>query len=159
MNQLIAETDLFSVEAPSRPFVSREEGGSLRIISKLKVKDRTELTTKQAMEYTLLSMAVGRALELAMTKRGVEIGNINWQEMGNWSVHKSEGITMHMYIFGRAKTATIQKYGEAVQLPFRETGFYDGFSPLDAGDIMAIKDSLRELIAEEKYNSLQARIV
>ncbi len=154
MNEIIFETKTFRVEVPERPFVDREDGGHLRILSKISVKDRTFLDTKQTLEYALLSEVVGKALELAMTKRGIEIGNINWQEMGNWSVFKPEGITLHMHIFGRAKTAKTQKYGEAVQLPFRETGFYEGFKKLDNEDITAIKQQIDELIKQEKYQSL-----
>lgn len=158
MNEIIASTETFVVEVPERPFVSREEGGHLRIMSKIKVKDRTELSNEQAIEYTLLSMAIGKALERAMTERGVEIGNVNWQEMGNWSVYKPGGILLHMHVFGRAKTAVRQKYGEAMQLPFRETGFYDTFEKLDAQDVVVVKRALAEVLAEEKYRSLFAEI-
>lgn len=154
MNKIICKTNTFEVEAPERPFVSREDGGHLRIMSTIRVKDRTELTNEQTIEYALLSEVVGKALELAMTKCGTEIGNINWQEMGNWSVFKPEGITLHMHIFGRAKNAKIQKYGEAVQLPFRETGFYDNFQPLSDDEIEAIKTEIRELSSSEKYQNL-----
>ena len=125
-------------------------------MSKLKVRDRTKLTTQQALEYTLLSMLVGEALEQGMLKRGIEIGIVNYQEMGNWSVFKPEGVTMHMHIFGRAKTATTQKYGEAVKLPFRDTGFYEGFKPLDTEDIDSIKDEISKLSESEKYKDLSS---
>lgn len=151
MNEIIFETKTFQVEVPEKPFVDRADGGHLRIMSKVKVKDRTELDADQTIEYALLSEVVGKALELAMSERGIEIGNVNWQEMGNWSVFKPGGITMHMHIFGRAKNAKIQKYGEAVKLPFRDTGFYDGFSKLDHKDISEIKKKLDELLEKEKY--------
>jgi diadenosine tetraphosphate (Ap4A) HIT family hydrolase len=154
MNKILCSTKTFEVEVPERPFVSREDGGHLRIMSTIKVKDRTELTTEQSIEYALLSAVIGKALEIAMTKRGIEIGNINWQEMGNWSVFKPEGITLHMHIFGRAKNAKIQKYGEAVRLPLRETGFYDNFEALDNEDIEAIKAEMNKLSALEKYRNL-----
>lgn len=154
MDEVIFSTQNFDVEVPERPFVSRQDGGHLRIMSRLKVKDRTELTTEQTIEYALLSEVVGKALELAMTERGIEIGNVNWQEMGNWSVFKPEGITMHMHVFGRAKNAGTQKYGEAVKLPFRNTGFYDGFNKLDAQDITTIKQKISYLLATEKYSQL-----
>jgi diadenosine tetraphosphate (Ap4A) HIT family hydrolase len=140
---------------PEKPFIDRLDGGHLRIMSKMKVKDRTELNTEQTIEYALLSEVVGKALELAMNERGVEIGNINWQEMGNWSVFKPEGIRLHMHIFGRAKNAKIQKYGEAVQLPFQETGFYDDFEKLSRDDISEIKQKMAELLMTEKYLSLK----
>lgn len=156
MNQIILETKTFAVEVPEKPFVGREDGGHLRIMSKVKVKDRTELTLDQSVEYALLSEVVGKGLELAMTKRGIEIGNVNWQEMGNWSVHKPEGITMHMHIFGRAKNAQNQKYGEAVKLPFRETGFYDDFKKLDDDDINELKRVFDALLNSDKYKRLKS---
>ncbi len=155
MNEVILETSNFYVEIPETPFVDREEGGHLKIVSKIKVTDRTELNIEQSIEYELLSEVVGGALKLAMNARGIEIGNINWQEMGNWSVHKSEGIRMHMHIFGRAKAAITQKYGEAVKLPFRETGFYDEFQKLNKGDITVIKKMIARLLEKEKYESLR----
>lgn len=154
MNEVILETKTFSVEVPEKPFVDREDGGHLRIMSNIKVKDRTELNAEQTIEYALLSEVVGKALELAMTKRGIDIGNVNWQEMGNWSVFKPEGITLHMHIFGRAKNARTQKYGEAVKLPFRDTGFYDDFEKLNQDDVSAIKQEIAELLKLEKYQSL-----
>lgn len=158
MNKILCKCKTFEVEVPEKPFVRREDGGHLRIMSTIKVKDRTELTTEQTIEYALLSEVIGKALELGMTKCGIEIGNINWQEMGNWSVFKPEGITLHMHIFGRAKNAKIQKYGEAVELPFRETGFYDDFKPLNDNDIEAIKVEIKELLMLEKYQNLELHL-
>lgn len=89
-----------------------------------------------------------------MARRGVDIGIINYQDMGNWGVFKPEGPTLHMQIFGRATTATIQKYGDVVHLPHRETGFYDNFKPLDADDIKEIKKEIETLLHSEKYESL-----
>jgi len=157
MNEILCKTETFEVEVPEKPFVSREDGGHLRIMSTVKVKDRTELTLEQSIEYALLSEVIGKALELAMTKRGIEIGNVNWQEMGKWSVFKPQGITLHMHIFGRAKNARIQKYGEAVQLPFRDTGFYNSFEPLDDEDIAVIKDEITKLAGLEKYENLKVQ--
>jgi len=154
MNEVILGTKTFCIEVPERPFVDREDGGHLRIMSKIKAKDRTELNTEQTMEYALLSEVAGKALELGMSERGIEIGNINWQEMGNWSVFKPEGITLHMHIFGRATKAKTQKYGEAVKLPFRETGFYEDFKKLDSQDVLAIKAHINKLLVISKYTGL-----
>lgn len=159
MNEIICKTKTFDVEVPEKPFVDRADGGHVRIMSRIKIKDRTELNLEQTIEYALLSEVVGKALEKAMTERGVEIGNVNWQEMGNWSVFKPEGVTLHMHIFGRAKNAKVQKYGEAVQLPFRDTGFYDSFNKLLEEDIQAIKEKMSEILREEKYHSLEVNIL
>lgn len=96
-------------------------------------------------------MAVGEALKSAMKRRGVDVGIINYQDMGNWGVYKPEGPTLHMQIYGRATTATIQKYGDAVQLPHRETGFYDNFRPLDNEDINEIRVDIEKLLQSDKY--------
>jgi diadenosine tetraphosphate (Ap4A) HIT family hydrolase len=159
MNEIICKSITFDIEIPEKPLVDREDGGHLRIASRMKVKDRTELTTLQTIEYALLSEVAGKALEQAMTLRGIEIGNINWQEMGNWSVFKPQGVTLHMHIFGRAKTARVQKYGEAVRLPSPDTGFYDNFQKLDEGDVQAIKERMKELLSLEKYRSLKTVVV
>lgn len=153
MNIPIYETENFEVLAVARPFIDRDEGGHILIFPKVPVRDRTQLTPKLAIEYTKISMVVGEALKSAMARRGVDIGIVNYQDMGNWGVFKPEGPTLHMHIYGRATTATIQKYGEAVKLPFRDTGFYDGFKPLDKDDIQEIKADIEKLMQTEKYGS------
>lgn len=149
------ETENFKVLIPPKPFVDRSEGGHLMIYSKLHVSDRTKLNRDQALEYTKLSMIIGEALKLGLAEGGIDIGIVNYQEMGNWSVSEPEGPTMHMHVFGRAKTATRQKYGEAVQLPFRESGFYDGFKPLSNEDQVAIRIAIEELEASPKYKDFK----
>lgn len=149
----IFETDNFIIDTQDWPFVDREEGRHIRIMSKIKVSDRTKLTSEQAIEYMKLSMVAGEALTTVLKKQGIDIGIINYQEMGNWSVFKPEGPTMHMHIFGRAKTATKQKYGEAVQLPRRDTGFYDGYEALNEEDREEIKKEIERLLATDKYKN------
>jgi diadenosine tetraphosphate (Ap4A) HIT family hydrolase len=148
----IYETENFYIQAASRPFIDRTEGGHLYLFPKVTVRDRTQLSPKLAIEYTKFSMVIGEALKSAMARRGVDIGVINYQDMGNWGVYKPEGPSLHLQIYGRATTATIQKYGEAVQLPFRETGFYDDFKPLDADDIKEIRADIEKLLQSDKYN-------
>jgi len=122
------------------------------IFPKVPVRDRTQLPPKLAIEYMKLSMVVGEALKSAMARRGVDIGIVNYQDMGNWGVFKPEGPTLHMQVYGRATTATVQKYGDAVQLPHRETGFYDNFRPLDGQDIQEIKTDIQKLLTSDKYS-------
>lgn len=124
------------------------------IFPKNPVRDRTQLDANLAIEYMKLSMVVGEALKSAMARRGVDIGLVNYQDMGNWGVFKPEGPTLHMQIYGRATTATIQKYGDAVQLPHRETGFYDTFQPLDNEDIAEIRIDIETLLQSDKYGGM-----
>ena len=144
---LIFETPNFTIESADQPFVSREEGGHIRIIPKVKVEDRTKLSPEIAKELMKFSMIAGEAMKIGMNRRGIEIGRINYQDMGNW------GPTLHMHLFGRAKTATKQKYGEAVYLPQKDTGFYDTFKPLSDEDIHVIKEEIENLLQTEKYKN------
>ena len=153
IENIIYQNDNYVVDAPARPFVDRLEGGHIRISPKIKVKDRTQLSPELAIEYMKLSMVVGEAMAKGLIERGIDIGIINYQDMGNWGVFDPEGPTLHMHIFGRATTATKQKYGEAVQLPKRDTGFYEGFMPLDEEDISAIKTEIELLLETDKYKS------
>ncbi|MGF7228504.1 MAG: hypothetical protein ACQR33_00780 [Candidatus Saccharibacteria bacterium] len=150
----VYETKNFFIQAASRPFIDRSEGGHMYIFPKNPVRDRTQLDANLAIEYMKLSMVVGEALKSAMARRGVDIGLVNYQDMGNWGVFKPEGPTLHMQIYGRATTATIQKYGDAVQLPHRETGFYDTFQPLDNEDIAEIRIDIETLLQSDKYGGM-----
>ncbi len=153
MNIPIYETENFQIQVAARPFIDRSEGGHIYIFPKVAVRDRTQLSPSLAIEYTKLSMVVGEALKSAMARRGVDIGIVNYQDMGNWGVFKPEGPTLHMQIYGRATTATIQKYGDAVQLPHRETDFYDNFRPLDADDVREIRADIEKLTQNDKYKA------
>lgn len=147
----IYETEDFYIQGALRPFIDRSEGGHIYIFPKVPVRDRTQLPPSLAMEYMKLSMVVGEALVTAMGRRGVDIGIVNYQDMGNWGVFKPEGPSLHMQIYGRATTATIQKYGDAVQLPHRETGFYDSFKRLNEEDIREIRAEIQRLLQTDKY--------
>jgi diadenosine tetraphosphate (Ap4A) HIT family hydrolase len=148
---LIYENNNFSIQTADRPFIDRLEGGHIRIWAVVPVRDRTKLSPELACEYMMLSMIVGEAMPAALAKQGIDIGLINYQDMGNWSVFKPEGPSLHMQIFGRATTATVQKYGDAVQLPLRDTGFYEGFMPLNETDIALLREEIVRLLATEKY--------
>lgn len=153
-NPLIYKTENFVIEAAARPFIDRAEGGHIYLKPQVAVKDRTQLSPKLAIEYTKLSMVVGEALKSAMARRGVDVGIVNYQDMGNWGVFDPEGPKLHMQIYGRATTATVQKYGDAVQLPHRETGFYDNFKSLNEEDVREIRTDIEKIMMSDKYSSL-----
>ncbi len=153
IKNIIYETDNFFVDTPEHPLIDRLEGGHIRITPKVKVRDRTRLSPDLAKEYMMLSMLVGEAMKNGLSKRGIDIGLINYQEMGNWAVFEPEGPLMHTHVFGRATTATVQKYGEAVNLPKIESGFYKNFQRLSDEDINAIKEEVLTLVTTEKYRN------
>ncbi len=140
---LIYETINFKVEAVDKPHVDRDDGGHIVIIPKRKVVDRTELEPKEAIELIRLTMVVGAAFTKVMNQRGVDIGRINYQDNGNWSVFKPEGPQMHVHLYGRAKSAKYNKYGEAIfSKKMNETDWYENFKPLNEEDIKEIKKEI-----------------
>lgn len=146
------ETKNFIVESHPKPFVSREDGGHIRIrIKDETIHDRTKLSSKQAIELMRLTMLVGEAMQLAMNKRGIPVVKINYEELGNWAFKPGGSPLLHVHIFGRAKNATKQPFPEAVSLPDRNTGFYDSFKPLNEEDEKAILSQIEKLFKQNKF--------
>ena len=148
---LILETEDFLVEAPERPHVTRSDGGHIKIKPKVRYVDKQELEPKQAMELMRLTMVVGEAMVKVLNSKGVDIGRINYQDNGNWSVFKPKGPYLHVHLYGRSKKAEIQKYGDALNFPHRETGFYEGYEGLTEDDVKEIHDTIQELLQQDKY--------
>jgi diadenosine tetraphosphate (Ap4A) HIT family hydrolase len=148
---LIYETEDFIVEAPEKPHITRADGGHIKIKPKERLVDRQSLSPKQAIELMRLTMVVGEAMTVVLNARGIDIGRINYQDNGNWSVFKPKGPYLHVHLYGRAKSAKIQKYGDACHFPQRDTGFYEDYEPLNEGDISAIQDHIREILNQDKY--------
>ncbi|MEO5564344.1 MAG: hypothetical protein ABIR18_12940, partial [Chitinophagaceae bacterium] len=82
----IYETINFIVEAPGKPLVTRTDGGHIIITPKIALVDRTQLSPSLAIELIYLTMLIGEAMTIAMNKRGIDIGRINYQDNGNWGV-------------------------------------------------------------------------
>ena len=153
---LIYETKNFTVESHEQPFVSRTDGGHLKIITKHDIAERTELNPTQATELMRLTMLVGEAMAIAMNKRGIPVVKINYEDLGNWAFKKAYQQAgakphLHIHLFGRAENAVKQPFPEAVYLPARESGFYDGFTPLDEEDIATIRKEIDRLSQTTKY--------
>ena len=151
MNKEIFQTKNFIVEAVEKPHVSRTDGGHIKISPKVRLVDRTQLTPELAIELMRLTMIVGEAMVTALNRRGIDVGRINYQDNGNWSVFKPEGPYLHIHLYGRAKSAKVHKWGDACYFPQRETGFYDSFEPLNDGDIGEIKKEIKEIFKQDKY--------
>jgi diadenosine tetraphosphate (Ap4A) HIT family hydrolase len=149
---LIFETSHFTVIAPERPHVTRTDGGHVIIVPKEKVVDRTQLEPLLAIELAWLTMLMGEAMAKGFRDQGIDIGRINYQDNGNWGLRTPEGTSLHIHLYGRAKSAVTQPFGEALYFPLPETGFYDTCEPVSAADIASIQSHLQRLIATEKYN-------
>lgn len=148
---LIFETPNFIVEAVQLPLVTRLDGGHVSISPKTRLNDRTLLSPKLAIEQMYLTMLIGEAMAIGLNNRGIDVERINYQDNGNWGVFKPEGAFLHVHLYGRAKSAKIQKYGEACNFPLRGTGFYNDCEPINKDDIEEIKKEIRTLLETEKY--------
>jgi len=147
----IYSTKNFTVESFETPHVDREDGGHLRIVPEEHFIDRAEMPPEIAIEFIRLTMVVGEAFKNAMTKQGIELMRINYQDMGNWAYKTGKQPYFHLHIYGRAKNAKFQPYMEAVNLPDRSTGFYDNFKSLNERDCELIKEEIENIFKEDKY--------
>ena len=142
--RILFETNHFYVEIPEHPHVDRKEGGHIRIKPKREVRDRTKLTKLEANNLMRISIAVGKAMWKVLPKQGIKLGKINYQDNGNWAIKENKEYHEHMHIYGRAKDAKKQKYGEALYFPGRETGFYDKFKPFNEKDEEMLRKEIRK---------------
>jgi len=150
----IFETENFTVESHEKPFVSRQEGGHIRInVKDRTITDRTKLSPAMAKELMRISMIIGEAFELAMNNRQIPVIKINYQDMGNWAAKEGKKPYLHYHIFGRASNAVKQPWPESVFLPDRGSGFYEGFEPLNAEDIAEIQKAIITVQAQDKYKN------
>src|SRR3954468_15388429 len=128
----------FEIVVSERPHVTRGDGGHLIINPKVAVEDRTKLTREQAIELVKLTMVAGEAMKSVLTRRGIPIGRINYQDNGNWR-HE-----LHVHLYGRSHDATIQPWGTFLQLPPTREAFNARMGDLEALNA----DDVRELRAE-----------
>lgn len=151
--ELFYETTNFAVFAPTKPHVSREEGGHLCIVHKeaKKYKSRLDLTPREAKELIRLSMLAGEAMLRGLKNRGIEIARINYQENGNWSFLRHEQPFFHLHLYGRTTDSHRQHWGEALYLPDPNTNFYNCNIPLNRDDISEILSQFKKLEYSPKY--------
>ncbi|MFT4311201.1 MAG: hypothetical protein ACMXX7_01090 [Candidatus Woesearchaeota archaeon] len=147
----------FFVEAVQEPHVDRCDGGHIKIYPKVRVLDRQQLSAKQAIELMRLTVVTGQAMTKVLNEHGVDIGRINYQDNGNWSVFKPEGPYMHIHLYGRAKSANTHKYGQACFFPHikEKPKYYKNFKPLNKKDIKEIRNEIEKLFKRKKFSDSQ----
>jgi diadenosine tetraphosphate (Ap4A) HIT family hydrolase len=152
---LIYETEKFLVESVDRPHIDRDDGGHIVIKPKVRLSVRQELSSSEAIELMRLTIVVGEAMTKVMNEHGVDIGRINYQDNGNWSVFKLEGPYLHIHLYGRSKSAKIQKYGQAGHFPHRneKPEFYEKLKPLTQEDVSDIQIEIKNLLKENKFSN------
>lgn len=150
----IYQTENFVVESHEKPFVSRDDGGHIRIrIKDASIPDRTHLTPACAIELMRLTMIVGEAMEKGLNNRGIKVVKINYQDMGNWAFKTGEKPFLHVHVFGRTFEAKDQVFPESIYLPARESGFYDKFEPLNNEDVLEVQKQIEMIKRQDKYQS------
>ena len=145
---LIYETPNFTISTPDQPHVSRGDGGHMIINPKVTVEDRTHLSRALAIELMKLTMVAGEAMKTVMTRNGIDIGRINYQDNGNWR-HE-----LHIHLYGRARGATLQTYGHPLALPPTARAFREqmgNLEPLHQDDIAELKAEIARLLGTDKY--------
>ena len=138
----------FEIVVPERPHVTRADGGHLIINPKVSIEDRTKLSREQALELVKLTMVAGEAMQTVLTRKGIPIGRINYQDNGNWR-HE-----LHVHLYGRSRDATIQPWGTFLQIPPTRDAFnarMGNLEPLNADDVRDLRAEIERLLTSEKY--------
>jgi hypothetical protein len=131
---VVYESIHFEIVVPERPHVTRSDGGHLIINPKAAVEDRT--------------MVVGEAMKTVLTRKGIPIGRINYQDNGNWR-HE-----LHVHLYGRSRNATIQPWGTFLQIPPTREVFnakMGNLESLNTDDVRELRAEIESLLATEKY--------
>jgi diadenosine tetraphosphate (Ap4A) HIT family hydrolase len=151
---LIYRTEFFDVVAEDHPLIDRNDGGHITINPRFRISERRELTPQQAIALMRLTIVTGQAMDRVMNLHGVDIGRINYQDNGNWAVFKPEGPQLHIHVYGRAKSAVRQPYGQACYFPHKDEQpeFYRDLKPLTRDDIEAIGLEIRRLMMRENFS-------
>ena len=151
---IIFESVYFTVTAHHKPHIDRSEGGHIKIAPKERVRDRQSLAPEQAIELMRLTIVTGEAMTRVLRRNGIDIGRINYQDNGNWSVFAPEGPYLHIHLYGRAKDARKQPYGQACFFPHMDERpeFYEDLEPLSEEDCSGIRAEIERLLAEEVYS-------
>ena len=147
---LVFESPHFKITTPEHPHVSRGDGGHLIIDPKVAVEDRTKLSRDHAVELMKLTMVAGEAMKTVLTRHGIEIGRINYQDNGNWR-HE-----LHVHLYGRSRGAKIQTYGQPLRLPPTREAFMAEMGDLETltvEDVAALRAEITRLLETEKYRA------
>jgi diadenosine tetraphosphate (Ap4A) HIT family hydrolase len=150
----IYTSENFTVAAEEHPLIDRDDGGHITITPTTPISTRQQLTPRQAIELMRLTVVVGEAMHTIMNRHGVDVGRINYQDNGNWSVFKPAGPQLHIHLYGRAKSAKYQHYGHACYFPHRQEqpGYYEPFRPLTQTDVFALEREIVLLLKDDKFS-------
>ena len=146
----VYEGRYFAVVSPGLPLNCRDDGGHLILIKKEPVRDRSDLSWQEAIDFMRISMAVGKAMYEVL---GIE--RMNYEDLGNWGLDDPGGPKMHLHFFGRARQQTHQIRGHHIFLYPKGHPIYQGhLKPFTAEDIEALRNKVAEILTEDKYRKM-----
>jgi diadenosine tetraphosphate (Ap4A) HIT family hydrolase len=143
----VYEDKYYKVVNPSGPLNSREDGGHLILIKKEAVRDRSDLTCQEAIDFMRITMIVGKAMYNIL---GIE--RMNYEDLGNWGLDEPSGPKMHLHFFGRAKVQIHQIRGHHLFLYPHGHPIYKGhLKPLNNAELKKIIKEIKKISKESKY--------
>lgn len=156
---IIYQTNEFVVEAHDRPHHDRDNGGHCKVYPKTKYVDRTQMPEDLYIKMMKLVRIVGMAVTNVMTKKGVEVVRINYQDNGNWSFFPtmSNDPKVHVHLYTRSKNEKhpagderYQAFPQALYFPFIGDApeYYESFKPYSEEDCKDIGDEIKKLMEE-----------
>lgn len=150
--KVVYEDRYFAVISPELPLNCRDDGGHLILIKKETVRDRSDLSWQEAIDFMRISMAVGKAMYEVL---GIE--RMNYEDLGNWGLDDPGGPKMHLHFFGRARQQTHQIRGHHIFLYPKGHPIYQGhLKPFTAEDTEALRNKVTEILSEDKYRQMAA---
>lgn len=143
----IYEDKYFEVINPIPALNCKDDGGHLILIKKEKVRDRSDMTWQEAIDFMRISMAVGKAMYEVLN-----IERMNYEDLGNWGLDDPGGSKMHLHFFGRAKEQMHQRRGMNMFFFPKGHMIYKGhLKHFDNKDIIKLRNKIADILKEEKY--------
>jgi hypothetical protein len=128
----------------------RDDGGHLILIKKERVRDRSDMTWQEAIDFMRISMAVGKAMyEL------LDVERMNYADLGNWGLDDPGEAKMHLHFFGRAIKQIHQVRGQCLVFFPKDHPIYKGhlkrFSPKE---ITNLRNKIDSILENAKYKKM-----
>jgi hypothetical protein len=92
----------------------------------------------------VLTLVAGEAMQRVLPGCGIDLGRINYQDNGNWHPQ------LHVHLYGRARSAVRQPFGQALVFP-RDSAAYADVMPFTSIEVAALQEEMLRLFATEKY--------
>lgn len=158
-DNILLETEFFSIKSPCKPHVPFKDGGHIFIeVNDPTISERTQLSKEAAIECMWLTMVAGRAFTDTLIDEGIPIYRLNYQDNGNWAFLRGETPRMHIHIYGRSREEKSQQYGEALYFPSPSNPCYATFMPIDSTILMKLTKKITEVAESAEYSWFKPKV-